>query len=148
MNISIKSFMYILSRTYIMWSRIYKFINSQYINIKPVQQWATSSTSWLLFVFGLQQVYRHLSGLVWSKGFWSVWSVSCWAWRCVILNCIVLRVALWYTALYRVEWGAVLYWIVSCWAGRCVILNCIVLIGGRGFIECNRVGGGAVLYWV
>jgi cell fate (sporulation/competence/biofilm development) regulator YmcA (YheA/YmcA/DUF963 family) len=32
----------------------HKAINSQYSNIKSVQQWATSSTSWLMFVFCLQ----------------------------------------------------------------------------------------------
>jgi hypothetical protein len=47
-----------------------------------LHQWAISNTSWLLFIFCLQQMYKHLSGSVWSEGVWSVWSVSCWAGRC------------------------------------------------------------------
>jgi hypothetical protein len=126
----------------------HNIINSQYINIKTVQQWATSSTSWLLFIFCLQQVYRHLSGSVWSKGVWSVWNVSYWEWRCVILHCIVLSGVLCCIELYRVERGVVLYWIVSCWSGRCVIVNCIVLSGVLCYIELYRVERGAVLYWI
>jgi len=33
-----------------------------------VQQWAASNTSWLMFIFCLQQLYKHLSVSVWSNG--------------------------------------------------------------------------------
>ena len=36
----------------------HKITKSQYSYIKTVQHWATSSTSWLLFIFCLQQVYK------------------------------------------------------------------------------------------
>ena len=52
-------------------------IKSRFSNIKTVQQLVTLSTSWLLFIFCLQQMYKHLSGSLWSKGVWSVWSVPC-----------------------------------------------------------------------
>ena len=55
---------------------------SQCSNIKILQEWAASSTISLLFIFCLQQVYKHLSGSVWSKGVWSVWSLPCWAGHC------------------------------------------------------------------
>jgi len=45
--------------------------------------------TWLLFIFCLQQVDKHMSGSVWSEVMWILWSVSCWAGRCVILHCKV-----------------------------------------------------------
>ena len=52
------TYIHILTHTYKLWRNNYKIVQSQWSNIKTVQQWATSSTSWQLFIFCLQQVYR------------------------------------------------------------------------------------------
>jgi len=57
-----------------------------YNNIKTVQHWATSSTSWLLFVLCLQRVYKHVWIWVIKMRLECV-SLSCWAGRRVILHC-------------------------------------------------------------
>ena len=43
-------------------------MKSQYINCKTVQKWVTSSTNWLLFIFCLQQMYKHVLYLSDGKG--------------------------------------------------------------------------------
>jgi len=94
-------------------------MKSQYSNTKTVQQWAASSTNWLLFVFCLQHMYRHLSGS--QRGL--VWSFLCWAGRCVILHCL-LYCTVCYTAL-----SVVLHCLLYCtvyYTALSVVLHCLL----------------------